>query len=62
MSSKWKAKMVVVGAGIGGMAAAARLARDGFDVTVVERNDQAGDGPGFGGRMGMPLTWDPRGI
>lgn len=42
MSSKWKAKMVVVGAGIGGMAAAARLARDGFDVTVVERNDQAG--------------------
>ncbi len=35
-------KMVVVGAGIGGMAAAARLARDGFDVTVVERNDQAG--------------------
>lgn len=35
-------RLVVVGAGIGGMAAAARLARDGFDVTVVERNDQAG--------------------
>lgn len=33
---------MVVGAGIGGMAAAARLAQDGFQVTVVERNDQAG--------------------
>ena len=42
MSSQRNAKMVVVGAGIGGMAAAARLARDGFDVTVVERNDQVG--------------------
>lgn len=35
-------RVVVVGAGIGGMAAAARLAKDGFRVTVVERNDQAG--------------------
>ena len=42
MSSQMSAKMVVVGAGIGGMAAAARLARDGFEVTVVERNDQVG--------------------
>jgi 1-hydroxycarotenoid 3,4-desaturase len=29
--------VVVVGAGIGGLAAAARLARDGFAVTIVER-------------------------
>ncbi|MGD9613051.1 MAG: FAD-dependent oxidoreductase, partial [Kiritimatiellia bacterium] len=35
-------RVVVVGAGIGGMAAAARLAQDGFHVTVIERNDQAG--------------------
>ena len=35
-------RLVVVGAGIGGMAAAARLAKDGFDVTVVERNDRTG--------------------
>jgi 1-hydroxy-2-isopentenylcarotenoid 3,4-desaturase len=35
-------RIVVVGAGIGGMAAAALLARRGFQVTVVERNDQAG--------------------
>jgi 1-hydroxy-2-isopentenylcarotenoid 3,4-desaturase len=42
MSKRDGGRLVVVGAGIGGMAAAARLARDGFDVTVVERNDQAG--------------------
>ena len=35
-------RVVVVGAGVGGMAAAARLAQAGFSVTVVERNDQAG--------------------
>jgi phytoene desaturase len=35
-------RLVVVGAGIGGMAAAALLAREGFDVIVVERNDQVG--------------------
>ena len=35
-------RVVVVGAGVGGMAAAAQLAKDGFSVTVVERNDQPG--------------------
>lgn len=35
-------RVVVVGAGIGGMAAAAQLAREGFAVTVLERNDQVG--------------------
>ena len=33
---------LVIGAGIGGIAAAARLARNGYQVTVVEKNDQAG--------------------
>jgi phytoene desaturase (3,4-didehydrolycopene-forming) len=33
---------VVIGAGIGGIAAAARLARNGFQVTVVEKNAQPG--------------------
>lgn len=33
---------VVIGAGIGGIAAAARLARSGFQVTVVEKNEQPG--------------------
>ena len=42
MSGKHGRRIVVVGAGVGGMAAAARLAKDGFQVTVVERNDQVG--------------------
>jgi phytoene desaturase len=35
-------KVMVIGAGIGGIAAAARLARRGYDVTVVEKNSQPG--------------------
>ena len=35
-------RIVVVGAGIGGVSAAALLARAGEDVTVVEKNDNAG--------------------
>jgi phytoene desaturase len=38
--------VIVIGAGIGGIATAARLARHGYQVTVVERND------GPGGRCG----------
>ena len=37
-----KPTALVIGAGIGGIAAAARLARNGYQVTVVEKNDQAG--------------------
>ncbi len=33
---------LVIGAGIGGIATAARLARNGYDVTVVEKNDTPG--------------------
>ena len=35
-------KAIIVGAGIGGMAEAALLAKEGFKVTVVEKNDQPG--------------------
>jgi phytoene desaturase (3,4-didehydrolycopene-forming) len=38
-------KAVVVGAGVGGLAMSARLARAGYEVTLVEKN------PGVGGRM-----------
>ncbi|KAG2224205.1 hypothetical protein INT45_001323 [Circinella minor] len=40
MSSQEKQKhIIVIGAGAGGTACAARLAREGFKVTVVEKND-----------------------
>ncbi|GJD35842.1 1-hydroxycarotenoid 3,4-desaturase CrtD [Methylobacterium aerolatum] len=35
-------RVVVIGAGIGGLAAALRLARDGFSVTVAERGEAPG--------------------
>ncbi|UWZ81681.1 phytoene desaturase family protein [Occallatibacter riparius] len=34
--------VAVIGAGIGGMSAAIMLARQGFDVTIIEKNDQLG--------------------
>ncbi len=43
-------KVIVVGAGIGGIAAAARLARRGCQVTVVEKNERPG---GRCGRMSV---------
>ena len=33
---------LIIGAGLGGIATAARLARQGFEVTVIEKNAQAG--------------------
>jgi phytoene desaturase len=44
------ATAVVIGAGLGGIAAAARLARNGYEVTVLEKNAQPG------GRCGQ-LVW-----
>lgn len=37
-----KSSAVVIGAGIGGIAAAARLARNGYKVTVIEKNSTPG--------------------
>ena len=37
-----KPKAIVIGAGIGGIATAARLARNGFSVTVIEKNEKPG--------------------
>ncbi len=37
-----KPTAVVIGAGIGGIATAARLAKNGYDVTVLEKNEQPG--------------------
>ena len=35
-------EIVVVGSGFGGLSAASLLAKDGFDVTVIEKNEQPG--------------------
>jgi phytoene desaturase len=35
-------KVIVIGSGFGGLAAAALLARDEYDVTVIEKNEQPG--------------------
>lgn len=37
-----KKKIAIIGAGFGGLSAAAYLSRDGYDVTVFEKNDQPG--------------------
>jgi len=41
-STEIKKSVVVVGAGLGGLCTAMRLASRGFDVTVIEKNNQAG--------------------
>ena len=35
-------KVIIIGAGLGGLAAACRLAKSGFDVTVLEKNETVG--------------------
>lgn len=35
-------KIIIIGAGFGGLSSAALLAKDGHDVTVIEKNDMAG--------------------
>ncbi len=35
-------EVVVIGAGFSGLATAALLAKDGFNVTVIEKNEQPG--------------------
>lgn len=56
MTANARPRAVVVGAGVGGLAAAARLAHQGFDVQLFEKNE------GPGGRcyqlQAQGFTWD----
>eukprot|EP01051_Picozoa_sp_SAG22_P024309 SAG22_NODE_6681_length_823_cov_1.708564_1_plen_147_part_01 len=61
-------RAVVIGAGFSGLSAACCLAKDGWDVTVVEKNDQVGgrcrtwspeSHPGFKFDMGPSWYWMP---
>ena len=53
------ARVVVIGAGLGGLAAAAHLVGDGHDVTVVERGDRPGGRAGVVERDGFRLDNGP---
>ncbi len=57
--SSGKRPAVVVGAGVGGLAAAARLAHQGFDVQVFEKTDGPGGRCNRCGWMASPGTWAP---
>ena len=37
-----KQKVIIIGAGLGGLVCAALLAKEGLDVTVVEKNQRVG--------------------
>ncbi len=58
-------QVVVIGAGFAGLAAATKLATDGFNVTIVEKNNQAGgrarvfEEKGFKFDMGPSWYWMP---
>ncbi len=45
-----RSKVLIVGAGIGGIATAAHLARNGYEVTVLEKNEKSG------GRCGQMIV------
>jgi phytoene desaturase len=57
MTEEEKYDVIVVGAGVGGLASAARLANEGMKVLVCEANDEsvAGGAGGAGGRCGSML-------
>ena len=41
-SKKSKKSVIIIGSGFGGIGSAAILAKDGYDVTVLEKNEMIG--------------------
>lgn len=52
-------RAVVVGAGVAGLASAALLARDGYDVVVLEKNDEVGGRAGVWREAGFTFDTGP---
>lgn len=52
-------KCIIIGAGISGLAAAALLAQQGFDVTVLEKNNQPGGRAGVWKKDGFTFDMGP---
>ncbi|MDW8063823.1 MAG: phytoene desaturase family protein [Candidatus Caldarchaeum sp.] len=52
-------RTIVVGAGVGGLATAALLAKDGHEVTVVEKNENVGGRAGVFSRDGFTFDMGP---
>ena len=58
-------KVIIIGAGFAGLSAAAFMAKAGWDVTVIEKNETAGGrakqlkGDGFTFDMGPSWYWMP---
>lgn len=54
-----KKKILIIGAGFGGLASAALLAKDGYQVTVIEKNEQAGGRAGLLKAKGFQFDMGP---
>jgi phytoene desaturase len=52
-------KVIIIGAGVGGIYAAARLAKQGYQVTVIEKNNQAGGRCNFFEKDGYSFDTGP---
>ena len=54
--------VIVIGSGFAGLSAASFLAKEGYDVTVLEKNDQLGGRARSWKRTDLPSTWVQAGI
>ena len=51
-------KVIIIGAGLGGISAAISLAAEGFSVEVYEKNNKPGGKLNILKKKGSVLTWD----